>query len=81
MRVAPTANAVRPVASPNVAWAVWLAVPVLVTLVAALITWLRSRPERELTTAQAMRAHDDYLDALRQPPRSKDRGPFAAPKD
>ena len=81
MRVAPTANGAGPVASPDVAWAVWLAVPVLVTLIVAVITWLRARPERELTTQQAMRAHEDYLDALRQPPRSKDRGPFVTGKD
>jgi hypothetical protein len=62
-----------------VTWAVWLAVPVAVTLVVAGISWLRRRPARELTTRQAIRAHGDYLDALRQPPRAKDRGPFAAP--
>lgn len=71
------ANGARPVASRAVSWVLWLAVPVAVTLIAAAITWLRGRPARELTTQQAMRAHDDYLDALTQSPRSKDRGPFA----
>jgi cytochrome c-type biogenesis protein CcmH/NrfF len=74
------ANDACPVASQAVSWVLWLAVPVVVTLVAAAITWLRGRPARELTTRQAMRAHDDYLDALTQSPRSKDRGPFALPR-
>jgi cytochrome c-type biogenesis protein CcmH/NrfF len=74
-------NSVGPVASPAVGWVLWLAVPLVVTLIAAAITWLRARPARELTTQQAMRAHGDYLDALTQAPRSKDRGPFAAPLD
>jgi hypothetical protein len=63
------------------AWAVWLLIPVAVTLLAALGSWLRSRPARPLNTAQAMQAHDDYLDALVQTARSKDRGPLAAPGD
>jgi hypothetical protein len=62
-------------------WAVWLLVPVAVTLLAALGSWLRSRPARTLDTPQAMRAHDDFLDALVQTARSKDRGPLAPPGD
>jgi hypothetical protein len=64
-----------------VTWALWLAVPVAVTLLVAALSWLRGRPARELTTRQAMRTHDDYLDALAQPARSRDRGPFAAPPE
>ncbi len=80
-RVAPTANAAHRVASAAVTWALWLALPLAVTLLVAALSWLRGRPPRELTTRQAMRAHGDYLDALAQSPRSKDRGPFAAPRD
>lgn len=46
------------------AWAVWLAVPVAVTVLAAVWTWLRGRPPRTLDTYEAMQAHADYLDAL-----------------
>jgi len=47
-------------------WAVWLLIPVAVTLLAAFGSWLRSRPKRAPTTRQAMRAHDEFLDALAQ---------------
>jgi hypothetical protein len=57
-----------------VTWAFWLAVPVVATLLAAAWTWLRSRPEPPLSTAEAMRAHSAYLDALVETARSKDRG-------
>ncbi len=60
-------------------WALWLAVPVVVTLLAAVATWLRSRPRRTPGTRAAVRAHGDYLDALVQTARSKDRGPYARP--
>ncbi len=76
-RVASTANAGPTVASEPVSWAIWLAVPFALTLLAALASWLRARPKREPNTRQAMRAHGDYLDALMQAPRSKDRGPHA----
>ena len=46
------------------AWALWLAVPVVVTLLAALWSWVRSRPRRLPDTAESMRAHSAYLDAL-----------------
>lgn len=62
-------------------WALWLAVPVLITLLAALVTWVRSRPRRRPGTRDAMRAHSDYLDALVQTARSKDRGPYAEPPE
>lgn len=61
-------------------WALWLAVPVVATLLAAVGSWLRHRPRRarKLDTQQAIQAHADYLDALVQTARSKDRGPYAA---
>jgi hypothetical protein len=62
-------------------WAVWLSAPVAVTVLAALGSWLRSRPARRLDTQQSMQAHDDFLDALVQTARSKDDGPLAAPSD
>jgi hypothetical protein len=55
-----------------VTWAFWLAVPVVVTLLAAVLSWLRARPARPLDTDRAMRAHGDYLDALARTPRAKD---------
>jgi len=65
-----------------VTWAVWLAVPVVATLLAAAWTWLRSRPAKPLTTSQAMQEHGNYLDALVETARSKDRGPYAPhPRD
>ena len=45
-------------------WALWLAVPVAVTVLAALWSWLRSRPRKLPDTAESMRAHAAYLDAL-----------------
>jgi Ser/Thr protein kinase RdoA (MazF antagonist) len=60
---------------------VWLAIPVIVTVLAAIITWLRGRPARPLDTDESMRAHGDYLDALVQTARAKDRGPLAQPPD
>jgi hypothetical protein len=57
------------------AWALWLAIPVVVTVLAALGSWLRARPARALKTDESMRAHGDFLDALVQTARSKDRGP------
>jgi cytochrome c-type biogenesis protein CcmH/NrfF len=64
-----------------VSWAVWLSIPVVVTLLAALLTWLRSRPRRVPTTQRAMQAHSEYLDALIQTARSKDRGPLSGPPE
>ena len=63
-------------------WAVWLSIPVVVTVLTAVWSWLRSRPAATLNTSQAMQAHSDYLDALVQTARGKDRGPYAAgPRD
>jgi hypothetical protein len=58
-------------------WALWLLAPVTATVLAAIGSWWRSRPKRALSTDEAMRAHSDYLDALVQTARSKDRGPHA----
>jgi hypothetical protein len=52
----------------------WLAIPVVVTVLAALASWWRARPKRALTTPEAMRAHGDFLDALAETARAKDRG-------
>jgi hypothetical protein len=57
-----------------VGWAVWLSIPVAATLLAATGSWLRARPKRAPSTDEAVRAHDEYLDALVQTARSKDRG-------
>lgn len=54
-------------------WAVWLAVPVVATALAAIWAWLRSRPASRPDTQESMQAHSDYLDALVQTARSKDR--------
>jgi hypothetical protein len=60
------------------AWAVWLAVPIAVTILAALWVWWRGRPRRAPTVAEAMQAHRDYLDALAVPARGTLRVPTAA---
>jgi hypothetical protein len=57
-----------------VGWALWLLIPVAATVLAAIGSWWRSRPKRALDTHEAMRAHDEFLDALVQTARSKDRG-------
>jgi hypothetical protein len=45
--------------------------------VVAVLSWVRSRPIRRPDREGAMRAHEEYLDALGQTARSKDRGPLA----
>jgi hypothetical protein len=62
-------------------WAVWLLIPVAVTLLAAVGSWLRHRPPRPPDTARAMREHGEFLDALVQGARAKDRGPNAPSGD
>jgi hypothetical protein len=57
-----------------VSWAIWLLAPVAVTLLAAVASWWRHRPARPLDTKRAMRAHDEFLDALVQSARSKEKG-------
>jgi hypothetical protein len=63
-----------------VGWALWLSIPVVVTALAAVWSWVRSRPAPVPTTHQAMREHSEYLDALVQTARSKDCG-LAPPSD
>jgi hypothetical protein len=55
-------------------WVVWLSIPVAATALAAVGSWVRARPKRAPSTDEAMRAHDEFLDALVQTARSKDRG-------
>ncbi|MCW2496638.1 hypothetical protein [Jatrophihabitans sp.] len=58
------------------AWAMWLAVPIGTTILAALWSWWRGRralAAQRLDTAGAMRAHQAYLDALTIPARSSAR--------
>ena len=56
-------------------WAVWLGIPAAATVLAALWTWLRARPPRQPSTAQAMREHNRYLDALAESARHAPREP------
>ena len=56
------------------AWLLWLSGPVIATVIAALWSWLRARPEPLPDTDEAMRAHAEYLDALTHSARAKDRG-------
>jgi hypothetical protein len=56
-------------------WALWLAAPLVATVLAALVTWWLGRPPTPPGPAQAMRAHQRYLDALGTPPRQRDRQP------
>ncbi|HEV7204109.1 MAG TPA: hypothetical protein VGN18_05825 [Jatrophihabitans sp.] len=60
-------------------WVLWLSVPVGATVLAALWSWVRSRPAPTPNTAESMQAHSEYLDALVQTARSKDRGAASAP--
>jgi hypothetical protein len=64
-----------------VSWALWLLVPVVLTVLAALGSWLRHRPARPPDTARAMREHGEFLDALVQSARAKDRQSQAPPGD
>jgi len=47
-----------------VTWAVWLLCPVVLTALAAVVSWLRHRPQRPPDTARAMREHTRFLNAL-----------------
>jgi hypothetical protein len=67
--------------SRTVTWAVWLLIPVAVTALAAVGSWLRHRPARPPDTSRAMREHGEFLDALVQTARSKDRGADAPSGD
>lgn len=62
------------------AWALWLAVPIVATALAALGGWWsarRARPARRADATDTMQAHRDYLDALTVPARGTER--IAAP--
>jgi hypothetical protein len=59
-----SASATRLPELANFSWAIWLAVPVMITLLAALFLWWRGRPARPLRTAQTISGHRAYLDAL-----------------
>jgi hypothetical protein len=59
-----------------VAWAAWLSVPLLATVLAAIWTWLRGRPPAPLDTDAAIRAHQRYLEALTVPARGIARAPL-----
>ncbi len=65
-------------------WAVWLAVPIGATTLAAVWAWLRGwwarRARRPLRTEQAVRVHSEFLDALTIPARSAAR-PAREPDD
>ena len=50
------------------AWALWLSAPVLVTALAAVLTWLRGRPPRTLRTSATIALHQAYLQALAPAP-------------
>jgi hypothetical protein len=55
---------------------VWLAVPITVTMLAAVWVWWRGRPQPAPTVRQAMQAHQAYLDALAVPARgARNTGP------
>ncbi|HVU91233.1 MAG TPA: hypothetical protein VHC23_03300 [Jatrophihabitans sp.] len=56
-------------------WAVWLLIPVVLTSLAAIGSWLRHRPPRPPDTERAMREHSEFLDALVQTARAKDDRP------
>lgn len=56
------------------AWLVWLAIPVVATLIASILSWLRNRPLPPPDTDAAMHAHNAYLAAFDHAPRSLDRG-------
>ncbi|HEY2298510.1 MAG TPA: hypothetical protein VGH43_12330 [Jatrophihabitans sp.] len=55
-------------------WALWLAVPIGATALAAVWVWLRGwwsrRDDRPLGTEASVRAHSEFLDALTVPARS-----------
>lgn len=55
------------------AWAFWLAVPLVITAGTAVFGWWRGRPPRHHGPEDAMRAHTAYLDALTAAPRGKGR--------
>ena len=69
----------------NMTWALWLAVPIGATALAAIWVWWRGyrvrRAGRPLGTEAAVRAHSRYLDALTIPARSAARPERPDPPD
>jgi hypothetical protein len=57
----------------SMSWALWLATPIVMTVLGATWSWWRGRPQRVPGTDEAMRAHQDYLDALVRPARGIER--------
>jgi len=49
------------------AWALWLSVPVIATVLAAIWTWWRAREPRLASTRTGIAEHQAYLDALTLP--------------
>jgi hypothetical protein len=45
-------------------WAVWLAVPLVVPVLVAVVMWWRGRPRRPDTMPQSIAGHRDFLHAL-----------------
>jgi hypothetical protein len=48
-------------------WALWLCVPLLATVLAAVWTWWRGRAPRLASTRTGIASHQAYLDALTRP--------------
>ena len=48
----------------HIAWALWLAVPVLATVLAAVWIWWRNRPPRRPTLTETLDEHAGYLACL-----------------
>jgi hypothetical protein len=57
-----------------VAWLWWLSGPVVATLLAALWSWFRGRPDPVPDTDEAMRSHAEYLAAFANTARARERG-------
>ncbi len=46
------------------AWAIWLAVPLVITLLVAIVVWWRARAPRPPTVNQTLAEHARYLSIL-----------------
>jgi hypothetical protein len=56
--------AVTHVAWAHLTWALWLAAPVLVTVLAAMVLWWRARPPRPQGIEETIAGHREYLRVL-----------------
>ena len=45
-------------------WIVWLAAPLVVTALAAMVLWWRARPRRPIGTGRSIAGHQEYLRVL-----------------